>query len=57
MAEARIARMDALYGPSALPETPDLEAINQTLIEVREEFYGRPKQQGLPHPSSRKAGE
>jgi uncharacterized protein len=39
MAEARIARMDTLYGQSALPETPDLEAINQTLIQVRKEFY------------------
>jgi len=39
MAEARIAQMDALYAQSSLPETPDLAKINQTLSEVRQEFY------------------
>jgi uncharacterized protein len=39
MAEDRIAQMDALYARSDLPETPDLEKINETLIWVRKEFY------------------
>jgi hypothetical protein len=39
MAEARIAQMDALYAQSDLPETPDLEKINQTLLQVRKALY------------------
>jgi uncharacterized protein len=39
MAEARIAQMDELYLQSHLPETPELKTINQTLIQVRKEFY------------------
>ncbi len=39
IAEERIAAMDALYAQSPLPENPDLEKINQTLIEVRKKFY------------------
>jgi len=39
MAEARIAQMDSLYANSSLPETPDLDKINQVLIQVRQEFY------------------
>jgi len=39
MAEARIAQMDSLYANSSLPEKPDLDKINQVLIQVRKEFY------------------
>ncbi len=39
MAEARIAGMDALYNQSKLPDAPDLNKIDQTLIQVRKEFY------------------
>lgn len=39
-AEERMARIEALYQQSALPEAPDLERINRILIEMREELYG-----------------
>ncbi|MBK0402615.1 nucleotidyltransferase domain-containing protein [Adhaeribacter sp. BT258] len=39
MAEERIAKMDKIYERSNLPETPDLEKINETLVRVRKEFY------------------
>ena len=39
MAETRIAQMDEIYANATLPETPDLKKINQTLIQVRKEFY------------------
>ena len=39
IAEERIAGMDALYAQSPLPENPDLEKINRTLVEVRKKFY------------------
>jgi hypothetical protein len=39
MAEERIAGMDALYAASGLPPTPDLEKINQVLVQVRKEWY------------------
>lgn len=38
-AEDRIARMDALYEASDLPEEPDLERLNELLVEVRKDFY------------------
>ena len=42
IAEERISKMDTLYQHSALPESPDLEKINRTLIEVRKQFYKEP---------------
>ncbi|EMR01307.1 nucleotidyltransferase domain-containing protein [Cesiribacter andamanensis] len=39
LAEERIKGMDALYANSALPETADWEKINNTLIDVRKNFY------------------
>ena len=39
MAEERIAKMDDIYERSNLPETPDLEKINESLVRVRKEFY------------------
>ncbi|WP_210490286.1 DNA polymerase beta superfamily protein [Rufibacter aurantiacus] len=39
MAEERISKMDDLYAASDLPEEPDVERINQTLVEMRRDFY------------------
>lgn len=39
IAEERIARMDSLYAQSNLPESPDMELINSSLVEVRKNFY------------------
>jgi hypothetical protein len=39
IAEERIAAMDEIYAQSDLPEIPDLERINNTLVEVRKKFY------------------
>ena len=39
MVEARISQMDELYTQSTLPETPDLERINDLLVQVRKQFY------------------
>lgn len=39
IAEERIAGMNTLYAESPLPESPDMERINQTLIEVRKKKY------------------
>jgi len=39
MAEERIAQMDEKYANSDLPETPELNNVNQALIQVRKEFY------------------
>ena len=39
MAEERIAKMDEIYDRSNLPEIPDLEKINDKLIQMRKEFY------------------
>ncbi|WP_207434563.1 DNA polymerase beta superfamily protein [Sabulibacter ruber] len=39
MAEERIGKMDSLYAASDLPDEPDLERINQTLVQIRQEFY------------------
>lgn len=39
IAETRIARMDDLYRNSSLPETPDYQAVNQLLVEIRREIY------------------
>lgn len=39
IAEERITGMDALYANSNLPDSPDMELINSTLIEVRKRFY------------------
>ena len=38
-AEEKITKIDELYANSDLPEKPDREAVNQVLIEVREEWY------------------
>jgi predicted nucleotidyltransferase len=45
IAEERIAGMKALYAQSPLPEYPDAEKINQTLMEVRKKFYKLQAQQ------------
>ncbi|PVY40861.1 nucleotidyltransferase domain-containing protein [Pontibacter virosus] len=39
IAEERIAKMDALYEASDLPEEPDVERLNKVLVEVRKDFY------------------
>ncbi|RDV15020.1 nucleotidyltransferase [Pontibacter diazotrophicus] len=39
IAEERIAKMDALYAASDLPEEPDMERLNKVLVEVRRELY------------------
>jgi hypothetical protein len=39
IAEERIAKMDALYEASDLPEEPDVERLNELLVEVRKDFY------------------
>ncbi|TPE43316.1 nucleotidyltransferase domain-containing protein [Pontibacter mangrovi] len=39
MAEERIAGMDELYAASDLPEEPDLERLNELLVQVRKSFY------------------
>jgi hypothetical protein len=39
IAEERIAKMDALYTASDLPEEPDMLLLNELLVEVRREFY------------------
>lgn len=39
MAEARIEVMEDIYEKSNLPETPDFNKANKTLIEIREKLY------------------
>ena len=39
MAEARIRTMEEIYEKSALPEVPDFEKVNKTLIAIREQWY------------------
>jgi hypothetical protein len=39
MAEDRIRTMEEMYEKSALPEVPDFEKANQTLIAIREQWY------------------
>ena len=39
IAEERIARMDELYEASDLPEEPDIDRLNELLVEVRKSFY------------------
>lgn len=41
IAEERIAGMDELYAASDLPEEPDLERLNELLVEVRKSFYNK----------------
>ncbi len=38
-AEEKIKRIELLYAESDLPEKPDLEMINQFLIEIRNDWY------------------
>jgi len=38
-AVAKIAEIETLYAKSDLPEKPNLEKINQLLVEIREEWY------------------
>jgi hypothetical protein len=40
-AEAKIAKIEALYETCTLPDTPDLALINQVLYDMRQEFYYR----------------
>ncbi|GAA4443538.1 hypothetical protein GCM10023188_44430 [Pontibacter saemangeumensis] len=39
IAEEQIAKMDALYATSDLPEEPDMLLLNELLVEVRKSFY------------------
>lgn len=39
-AEERMARIEALFERSALPEIPDMEKAGRLLVEMREELYG-----------------
>ncbi|MBJ6118097.1 nucleotidyltransferase domain-containing protein [Pontibacter sp. BT310] len=41
IAEERIAKMDELYWTSDLPEEPDLEKLNELMVEVRKKFYNK----------------
>jgi hypothetical protein len=41
MAEERMGRMDDLYRASSLPDQPDYNTVNQLLVEVRSEVYGK----------------
>ena len=36
-----IERIDKLYETSTLPETPDKDAVERVLVEMREELYGK----------------
>ncbi len=40
-AEQRLNEIDVIYQDSALPEQPDLKAINELLVNVRQAFYGQ----------------
>jgi hypothetical protein len=39
IAEERIAKMNALYAASDLPDEPDMLLLNELLVEVRKSFY------------------
>lgn len=38
-AEQQLQEIDIIYSRSSLPKSPDLNAINQLLIDIRKEFY------------------
>lgn len=39
MAEERVARIDAAFATSSLPDAPDIGSLEAALIAIREEFY------------------
>jgi hypothetical protein len=39
MAEEQVARIDAAFATSSLPDAPDIGSLEAALIAIREEFY------------------
>lgn len=39
MAQQKLQEIDAIYSTSSLPKAPDLNFVNQLLIDIRKEFY------------------
>jgi hypothetical protein len=45
LAESRIATIEHLFAHSSLPDHPDLDAINRTVISIRRQWYRIPATQ------------